>query len=456
MPAGAGRSSLSRSPQGDGEGAIGRARLPGGPRAGGSWRPGVVVLWLVLIGSFQRQRVDLPSGVRYWSVVDERFELVAMFDGFLFEERVSRDRSEMTTGQYASNLVEFATWAHDRGLLVDLVACARNLGMFQLHLRTTPIARRGRGHGRARSNDRVSDMMSSVRGFYRHQVRRGVVSSSVNQLLYDVVEPAGGSMPWLEDLPPIVARPLHRLPRSGLSEPRTASLEEYVAMLACRRERARQAVDHGPRADRAADRSGAGSAPQRHALDGQLARGRLFVSGPACPRGAARGQREPGAEQAPARAGRAGSSVGGWRLRRVLRRARPGAGGVLVGFRVRQPAVAVSSAGRCATVARERSWRCSGVGPGSSGSVTPASVSSRARDRDGRVGPLAGRGSDDSRPRSGRDDSSLHAHLARARCVRRSRAWRCQARCPRDRHERAARGRGRARRSSPTVSSLPG
>ena len=196
------------------------------------WRPGVVVLWLVLTGSFQRQRVDLPSGVRYWSVVDERFELVAMFDGFLFEERVSRDRSEKTTGQYASNLAEFAAWASERGLLADLVACARNLGMFQLHLRTSPIARRGRGHGRARSNDRVSDIMSSVRGFYRHQVRRGLVPSSVNQLLYDVVEPVGGSMPWLEDLPPVVARPLHRLPRSGLNEPQAASMEEYVAMMA--------------------------------------------------------------------------------------------------------------------------------------------------------------------------------------------------------------------------------
>jgi len=32
------------------------------------------------------------------------------------------------------------------GLLGDLVACARNLGVFQLHLRTTPIERRGRGH----------------------------------------------------------------------------------------------------------------------------------------------------------------------------------------------------------------------------------------------------------------------------------------------------------------------
>jgi site-specific recombinase XerD len=163
--------------------------------------------------------------------VDEQFELVAMFDAFLFEERVSRDRSEKTTGQYASNLVEFATWARERELLADLVACARNLGMFQLHLRTTPITRRGRGHGRARSSDRVSDIMSSVRSFYRHQVRRRAVPGSVNQLLYDVVEPAGGSMPWLEDVPPMVARPLHRLPRSGLSEPQAASLEEYVAMM---------------------------------------------------------------------------------------------------------------------------------------------------------------------------------------------------------------------------------
>jgi integrase/recombinase XerD len=176
--------------------------------------------------------VDLPSGVRYWSVVDERFELVAMFDAFLFEERVGRDRSEKTTGQYASNLVEFAGWAADRDLLGDLEACAKNLGMFQLQLRATPISRRGRGHGRARSNGRVSDIMSSVRGFYRQQVRRGLVASSVNNLLYDVVEPAAGAMGWLEDLPAMVRRPVHRLPRSGQSEPPTASLAEYLAMMA--------------------------------------------------------------------------------------------------------------------------------------------------------------------------------------------------------------------------------
>lgn len=176
--------------------------------------------------------MDLPCGVRYWSVVDERFELVEMFDAFLFEERVSRDRSEKTTAQFASNLTEFAGWASDRGLLGDLPVCAENLGMFQLHLRTTPISRRGRSVGRARSNDRVNDIMSSVRGFYRHQVRRGLVPASVNQLLYDVVEPAAGAMGWLEDLPAMVRRPVHRLPRSGDSEPLTTSVEEYLAMMA--------------------------------------------------------------------------------------------------------------------------------------------------------------------------------------------------------------------------------
>ena len=154
-----------------------------------------------------------------------------MFDRFLFEQRFARGRSERTTAQYASGLVEFAGWAGERGLLGDLVACARNLGMFQLHLRTTPVSRVGRGQGRARSSDRVGDIMGCVRSFYRHQIRHGGVPSSVNELLYEVVEPAAGAMPWLEDLPALVARPVHRLPRSGESEPQTATLDEYVAMM---------------------------------------------------------------------------------------------------------------------------------------------------------------------------------------------------------------------------------
>lgn len=153
-----------------------------------------------------------------------------MFDRFLFEERFARGRSEKTTAQYASGLVQFGSWAVERGPLDDLRR-ARELGMFQLHLRTTQISRVGCGHGWSRSADRVADMMAGVRSFYRFAVRHGVVSSLVKELLYEVVEPAAGAMPWVEDLPAMVARPVHTLRGSGESEPRTASLEEYAAMM---------------------------------------------------------------------------------------------------------------------------------------------------------------------------------------------------------------------------------
>ena len=238
-------------------------------------------------GPFQRQRVDLPSGVRYWSVLDGGLELVPGFDRFLFEERFARGRSEKTTAQYASGLVAFADWAVERSLLEDLVACARNLGMFQLHLRTTPISRVGCGHGKARSSDRVADIMGCVRSFYRFGVRHGVVPSSVNELLYDVVEPPGGSMPWLEDLPAMVARPVHTLPRSGESEPADGELGGVRRDDGRAGMSARQAVDLGAGAGGLADRAGAGSAAQRSAFDGELAGGGMLGPRPASARACA-------------------------------------------------------------------------------------------------------------------------------------------------------------------------
>ena len=227
------------------------------------WRPRGVLTCVVVQGPFQRQRVDLPSGLRYWSVVDDRFDLVPLFDRFLFEERFARGRSEKTTAQYASGLVEFGGWACERGLLDDLVACARNLGMLQLHLRTSPIDRVGRGHGRARSNDRVADIMGCVRSFYRFAVRRGVVPSSVNELLYEVVEPAAGAMPWLEDLPAMVARPVHTLRSIGRERAANGELGRIRGDDGRGRLPARQAADLVAGADGVADRAGAWVAAQR-------------------------------------------------------------------------------------------------------------------------------------------------------------------------------------------------
>jgi integrase/recombinase XerD len=181
--------------------------------------------------SYQRQQVELPSGVRYWTVVDEDFERVDAVDAFLRSERLSRDRSETTTGQYASNLAAFLNWAVQSGRGLDWVACAEGLEWFLLHMRTTPILRRGRGVGEVRSPGRINDVLASVRSLYRYLIRRGTVEASVSRLLYDVAVPAAGAAPWAEALPDAVLRPVHKLSPTGESSYEEVTLGEFVAML---------------------------------------------------------------------------------------------------------------------------------------------------------------------------------------------------------------------------------
>ena len=45
--------------------------------------------------------VRLPSGVRYWTVLDEDLAVVAEADAFLRHVRFGRDGSELTTRSYA-------------------------------------------------------------------------------------------------------------------------------------------------------------------------------------------------------------------------------------------------------------------------------------------------------------------------------------------------------------------
>ena len=45
--------------------------------------------------------VRLPSGVRYWTVLDEDLTVVAEADAFLRHVRFGRDGSELTTRSYA-------------------------------------------------------------------------------------------------------------------------------------------------------------------------------------------------------------------------------------------------------------------------------------------------------------------------------------------------------------------
>lgn len=54
--------------------------------------------------------VKMPSGSRYWTVLDERMDAVPVADRFLRELRFGRDRAESTTKAYAGAVALYLRW----------------------------------------------------------------------------------------------------------------------------------------------------------------------------------------------------------------------------------------------------------------------------------------------------------------------------------------------------------
>jgi hypothetical protein len=54
--------------------------------------------------------VRLPSGARYWTVLDEDLAVVAVADSFLRQVRFGRDGAESTTKAYAGSIALFLRW----------------------------------------------------------------------------------------------------------------------------------------------------------------------------------------------------------------------------------------------------------------------------------------------------------------------------------------------------------
>ena len=54
--------------------------------------------------------VRLPSGQRYWTVLDEDLRVVAVADAFLRHQRFGRDGAESTTKAYAHAIALFLRW----------------------------------------------------------------------------------------------------------------------------------------------------------------------------------------------------------------------------------------------------------------------------------------------------------------------------------------------------------
>ncbi|HSO92896.1 MAG TPA: site-specific integrase, partial [Candidatus Dormibacteraeota bacterium] len=59
--------------------------------------------------------VVLPSGVKYWTVLDDELGVVGPADSFLRHTRLGRDGSELTTRSYAGGIALYLRWCRRTG-----------------------------------------------------------------------------------------------------------------------------------------------------------------------------------------------------------------------------------------------------------------------------------------------------------------------------------------------------
>ncbi|MBI0315143.1 tyrosine-type recombinase/integrase [Streptomyces javensis] len=195
----------------------------------------------------------LPSGQRYWTVLDEDLQVVAVADGFLRHQRFGRDGAESTTKAYAHAIALFLRWCVRTGR--SWQTGAGHLGSFMTWLAhagpsvsgsaaRASVVLAGPGGRAARSPSRINGVLTAVRGMVVHAVAEGQGPSDLVPLLYEVADDCDlptaarsedGSMTWR-------MRARHRL-----HEPETAvdraSEEDILALLrACRSARDRLIV----------------------------------------------------------------------------------------------------------------------------------------------------------------------------------------------------------------------
>ncbi len=195
--------------------------------------------------------VCLPSGVRYWTVLDEDLVVVPEADAFLRHLRLGRDCSELTTRSYAGGVALFLGWCAGSGRHWHVGV--EQLGLFILWLRHSgpvdgstggAVVVAGPGRRPARGPRRINAVLTGVRGFVVHAVTSGTAPGRLLPLIYelasdrDLPEQARGedsALAWR-------MRARHRLhePDAGVDR---ASDEEVVALVAaCRSARDRLMV----------------------------------------------------------------------------------------------------------------------------------------------------------------------------------------------------------------------
>ncbi len=198
--------------------------------------------------------VRLPSGQRYWTVLDDDLAVVEVADGFLRQLRFGRDGAESTTKSYANSIALFLRWCARNGRAWQ--AGVEQLGLFMTWLAhadraasgagapAAAVVLAGPGSPPARSARRINGVLAAVRGMVVHAVAAGQASGHLVPLLYEVADD--------RDLPEAARGERERMAwrmrvRHRLHEPETvvsrAADADIVAVLgACRSARDRLIV----------------------------------------------------------------------------------------------------------------------------------------------------------------------------------------------------------------------
>jgi integrase len=142
--------------------------------------------------------VQLPSGLRYWTVLDDELTVVPTADAFLRHVRFGRDGAELTTRAYAGGIALYLRWCARTGR--DWRAGAEELGLFITWLRHAGEQASGAGPTRggqvlagpgaqpARGPRRVNAVLSAVRGFLAHAVTAGDAPEHLLPMIYELAD----------------------------------------------------------------------------------------------------------------------------------------------------------------------------------------------------------------------------------------------------------------------------
>src|ERR1022692_1428670 len=189
---------------------------------------------------FRPFQVRLPSGDRYWTVVDAAYRPVTEADDWLLHVRLGRDGAQSTTEAYARSLALFLEWCAAIGQ--DWRETPGQFGRFVYWVEHYDPEAPGYAQLRVvRGASRVNAVLAAVRQFFRHSVAVGLVDRIVLDALFDQVEDCGLPAEIRGDR---AGLRLRCRPRHKLSEPErvvdAASDEEVPALLrACRNARDR-------------------------------------------------------------------------------------------------------------------------------------------------------------------------------------------------------------------------